>query len=223
MTRADLDEAAALLRDALDELLTLARAREGAQSADLRRACGALRADARAAIQACAVGDRLAACFAAGWEAGADLAGWDRFRCWVAARTPAGWPAVALRGALAMLSLQYESMAIASTAFQSRDDVDAMQARMNDAFDSAEATAADDQNFALWRLLVGLHTAVTQDLVERARPLPRMVRYGYAGPRPSLWIANRLYGDGARGGEIARENKAAHPLFMPRAGRALST
>jgi prophage DNA circulation protein len=70
--------------------------------------------------------------------------------------------------------------------------------------------------------MLALHAAVTRDLTQRGRPLPRMVSYNTAASLPALALANRIYGDASRTDELIAENRAVHPLFMPAAGRALT-
>ena len=61
-----------------------------------------------------------------------------------------------------------------------------------------------------------------RDLTERGRPLPRYVTFETGLPLPAVVLAHRLYQDAGRADELAAENDAAHPAFMPTAGRALS-
>ena len=65
-------------------------------------------------------------------------------------------------------------------------------------------------------------SAITRDLKDRARYMPRIIAYDVRTSMPSLALANRLYGDGSRADELRAENDVPHPLFMPPGGRALS-
>jgi prophage DNA circulation protein len=70
--------------------------------------------------------------------------------------------------------------------------------------------------------LITLHGAVANDLSTRALPLPAIVTYTFPQRMPALWIAQRLYQDATRTGDLIAENNPVHPLFMPETGRALS-
>jgi prophage DNA circulation protein len=108
------------------------------------------------------------------------------------------------------------------TSFTNRPAIDRYLDRMNAAFDNAETIAGNIKDQASYRSLVALHAAVTYDLTTRARPLPTIVLYDFALPRPALWICNRLYGGEARNDELVAENKPVHPAFMQMPVRALS-
>jgi prophage DNA circulation protein len=70
---------------------------------------------------------------------------------------------------------------------------------------------------------VTLRSTVVRDLTQRARPLPAMVTFNL-GPRlPALVIAQRLYADASREGELIQENAVVHPLFMLGSGQALAS
>jgi prophage DNA circulation protein len=74
----------------------------------------------------------------------------------------------------------------------------------------------------VYRALVSLHGAITFDLNTRALPLPRIVVFQAPSILPTLWVANRLYGDAGRESELRAENNLVHPAFMPPTIRALS-
>jgi prophage DNA circulation protein len=75
----------------------------------------------------------------------------------------------------------------------------------------------------VYQAVVGCHAALMQYLVAEARPLPRMVEYGFSKRMPTLVLAQRLYQDPSRADELRLENRIVHPLFAPAAGRCLST
>jgi prophage DNA circulation protein len=104
----------------------------------------------------------------------------------------------------------------------SRNAVDRYLDRMNAAFDQAETVAADSLDQASYRSIIALHAAVTFDLTTRARPLPQIVVYDFALSKPALWIAQRLYADATRCGELVDENAPVHPAFVQMPVRALS-
>lgn len=223
MTFSQRRRAVAALKAILDALLMAGGPGDDQAAADLRRLCGALSADAASEVQAGTFASPLRGCFDAAVAAGATLDGMDRVRAVGQAVTDVDlevqWVAqLAVRIALGMMV-----QILSATTFTSRQDVDAAQARMNAAFVPAEDFAAARFDNEVWRALTGAHAAVTRDLAARARQLPRVVPYDLGARMPLLALANRLYGDAGRAGELLRENRdTVHPLFMPASGRALS-
>jgi hypothetical protein len=222
MTRIELAEAVAVLTRILAALSAAGQPAAGSAGADARRAIGALQADASAEISdGSTIGADLANCFALAVEAGATLDGLARAREAIEAETPTGEPGKALAAIGVWLALASEATIISDTDFTSRDEVDAVVARMHAAFLAAEDAAADADQSDGYRALVTLHGATVRDLVARSRPLPQMVSYSFARRFPAAMLANRLYGDASRTDELVAENHPVHPAFMPAAIRAL--
>lgn len=191
-------------------------------AADLRLAVGDLDAYSLLRMIAGTFGDDLLNCFEQAFLAGADVSGFDRVRKAAQRETPSSIEAVSVVAGFVQLSLAYQAKSLSSLVFKSRQAVEVMLANMNIAFEPAEEYAADQPASDVYRALIGLHAAVTRDLITRSKPLPRMVNYRFERSFPSLKIAQVLYGDASRAEEIHGENKVPHPLFMPGAGRALS-
>jgi len=61
---------------------------------------------------------------------------------------------------------------------------------------------------------------VIQDVTARGGSLAHLYAYTPAQTEPALVIAQRLYGDPTRAGEIVARNAVIHPLFVP-GGQAL--
>lgn len=223
MLNADMRDAVTIVDGVLVDLLaTVPGGATGGNAAELRRAVGVLRSDIEFALKDGTLAARMVACFALARIAGASLGMADRMRRNIAALVPAGPVGAAVANGCMRFTLALMARIVAETAIGSRDDAEAMLARMNAAFWPAEDAAADSIDTATYRALVALHAAVTRDLVDRARPLPRMVTYAVAAATPSLALASSIYGDAARADELVAENKAIHPAFMPMNGRALS-
>ncbi|MFY9293357.1 MAG: hypothetical protein WAP03_22050 [Methylorubrum rhodinum] len=212
----------AALRATLAALLASGGDRIGQPGADLRRLCGALDAEASVRVQSSTFSGPLRACFQAATAAGASLDGMDRVRSAALAITnPEGAVQRVVQTAV-RYALVEMCLITAATTYASRQDVEAGLARLNAAFGPAEDYAAGQFNNRVYRALIGLHAAATRDLTQRARPLPRLTTYAFPNRMPALALANRLYGDGGRAGELIAENRGViHPLFMPAAGRAL--
>ena len=138
------------------------------------------------------------------------------------AEIPATLGAILVRDSGIGICLATEAQVLASTAFVSRDDSEKVRLAFNDIFNQVEEVAADNMDQMTYQATINLRAAITFFLVETARPLPRMLRYRFAQPVPSLLGAYRLYDDAARGDELRAENHIVHPAFMPATGRALS-
>lgn len=222
MKNSELKEAAAILRSLLPALTAAAADQSGEPGASLRQAVGSLAARAEAAIsQATAISD-LGDCMVYALNAGVDFAGFGRMRSVALDMRASGWPGVVVLTSFIQLTLIWQAYLVASTEFVSREQVDSYRVQLNAGFDAAELAASDLGDHIAYRALLAVHGAAIRDLSARARPLPQIVPYQLPVRQPSLWLANRLYGDAGRADELARENRAVHPLFMPASGRALS-
>lgn len=224
MERKELDEAESVVGSVLDDLLNTIIAPVGESGAKTRYLCGWTRANARTLI---AQGGNdfwivLAACFEIATQGGSTFEAMDKVRAKAEALSP-GLPAgIAVRNFSVRMSLAQEARILAATEFKSRQDIDRYFDRINDSFERAEVLAADNLDNVSYTLLVKIHATVSNDLANRARPLPRMVTLTMPQSKPSLYLVQRLYGDATRNGELIEENKPIHPLFMPRTIDALS-
>lgn len=113
--------------------------------------------------------------------------------------------------------------ALAALTLASHDEATRYRARMRRLYDLAIERASEAGRVEVMRELRALHATITRDLIERGRPLARLVSYEVGVPLPSVVIAHMLYQDAGRADEIRRENAAHdHPSFMPLAGKVLS-
>lgn len=224
MERKELDAAVSATNGVLDGLLNTITAPVGSSGAKTRYLCGWTRANARALIGQGGFNFWivLAACFEIATQGGASFETMDEVRANAEALTPTLPAAIAVRNFSVRMSLAQEARILAATEFKSRQDIDRYFDRINDSFERAEVLAADNFDNVSYKLLVNIHAAVSNDLANRARPLPRMITVSLPSRKPSLYIAQRLYGDAARSAELIDENKPIHPLFMRRDIKALS-
>lgn len=146
----------------------------------------------------------------------------EQFRKDMVAVSAQGLPAIAVRNFAVRMALAEQAKILAATTFTSRREIDGYFGVINDAFEAAELVAARGRDNVAYVALIKLHAAVSNDLANRARPLPKMVTYSFPKSRPSLAIAQSLYQDPSRSGELISENSPIHPLFFPLSGRALS-
>lgn len=222
LKRTEVEEAAGIVLLATDMLMLTSNKQEGRAGSDLRRTCGDMRANVKPYIVNNQIAEKLLNCFVQAQLSGATLDEFDKIRLVVLAETPKSLVAVLLQQATGMYCLQQMSIVLVNIVFVSRDDVEAMQIRMNEAFEQSEEYAADAMAQMTWRALVALHSSVIYYLFQTARPLPRMLAFEFAAPRPTLVLSYRLYYDATHADELRNENKVVHPAFAPRLGRALA-
>ena len=223
MTRSAMLEASGILTRLVAALRDASPGQQGRAGSDLRRAAGALIAGAEKAILSGTLGADLLAIFQLATAAGVEFFPMDRIRQKLLTENPAGLPAIAVTQAGVRFALSQMELRLAKMDYVSRDDVDRFLTITNTAFAQAEEAASDQADAVSYRSILALHAAVTRDLTERGRPLPRMVSYSFPRSMPALWLANRIYGDGGEAAQLVAENRPVHPAFMSPTGRALST
>lgn len=221
MNQTERRQAVGALYATLDALLASGGDRAGQTGAELRRLIGELRAQATDRVEAGDFGTPLRACFRAATTAGATFDGMCAVQSAAASVTTDRPAVVRVTQTSIRFALVEMSLILAATTFASRSDAEAALAQINLVYQPAEDFAAD-RNSDVWRALVALHAATVRDLTQRAKQLPRIVSYVVPRRLPALTLSSRLYGDGSRFEELAAENRAVHPLFMPSAGRALA-
>jgi prophage DNA circulation protein len=195
---------------------------QGRPGSDARTAIGDTRANAFALCIDDALGPPLANCFAQAQLAGSTMQQIDVVRQAVELETPQTLGGQLVQNAGIRFCLATECNIIAAMTFVSRQDVEAIKLQIQQPFQDAIETAADDMDQATFQALITLYGAVTNHMVQTALPLPRMVNFQFFQPLPSLVIAYKLYDDASRCDEIVAENKVVHPAFCPPTGQALS-
>lgn len=113
--------------------------------------------------------------------------------------------------------------AVARLVPRSHEEATRLRQRLGRMFDVAIDRASDQGVTDILRALRECHARLVRDLIERGRPLARIVAYENAVPLPAVVIAHRLYQDANRAEELMAENAGTdHPSFMPMHGRAYS-
>jgi prophage DNA circulation protein len=224
MNKNELDEAIAATQRVLSALLSTLHGSTGQAGAELRWACGQVTTNGPAMLYAVDPNfwTSVVVCFEDARLAGATFAAMDAVRVVAQGLAPRGTPAIAVKNFAMRLALAEQAQILAATTFTSREDIDRCFDLIDPAFETAEQIAADSLDNIAYTALISLHAAVSNDLANRERPLPRMVSYTFGNRAPSLWLAQRLYADASRNDELIAENKPVHPLFMPPSGVALS-
>jgi len=221
MERKHAIEAAPIMIRALRMLLSAAPTR-GRPGSDLRTACNDLIVRAEEMLQKDVAGPPLAACFNLARDCNTSYPQIAVVRNNTEAETPNLVGAKMVKDAIIQLCLACESRIVADLDFSSRDQVDSIKLEMAAGFDGAEEQAANEMDQETYRALVKMHGAIIDHLTDTARPLPRMLRFRFGKPAPTLTMAQRLYYDASRADELRAENSVVHPAFMRPTGRALS-
>jgi prophage DNA circulation protein len=225
MNTADLKEAIGATNAILNALLATLHGSTGLPGAQLRFVCGQLAtngADELDASDQTQFWANFSNCFEQARLAGATFAAIEAVRGLAEAQTPVSLAAITVKNFAVRLALAEQAQILAATTFVSRQDIDNYFDQINVSFDTAITVAADALDNVAYVALTALFAAVSNDLANRARPLPRMVTYTFPTRMPSLWMAQRLYYDPSRNDELIAENKPVHPLFMGSTGVALS-
>jgi len=221
MFKADAQEAAPIAQRAMTLLLGTVPTR-GLAGSQLRTAVGDFNVRAEYFIQTDSAGPELIACFDAAIANNVTQKQLAFIRSKIIGETPILLGAVLIKNVLIGLCLTYECQIIAGMAFASRQDVNLLRIQMNSAFDGIEEIAADDMDAVTYQSIVGLHAALNLHLIERARPLPRLLQYQFNSVLPTLIIGHKLYDDAGRADELRAENHTIHPAFCQLQGLALS-
>lgn len=111
----------------------------------------------------------------------------------------------------------------ANTSFASEEDAETARDQVTDLIDALSVSAADSGDDAGYAQYLALFQSVTTDLTTRGKQLPDVVTVDFGAPLPALYIAQRLYQDASRAGELIARNAAPHPLFFPLDVEALSS
>jgi prophage DNA circulation protein len=210
---------------------------DGDSYAEYRHSVATLLGDRRAAARLSDLGARVAA-IAAGYRQSTNdmrgaLVGLERVVVAARAIQPAEARSAVLarqRGTEMALLLLFEIVAasemanaVATLVPRSHDEAVALRQRMGRLLDLAIERAADQDAVPVMRALRDVQAKVTRDLIERGRPLARVVSYATGVPLPAVVLAHRFYQDAGRADELRAENAGTdHPGFMPMAGRAYS-
>jgi prophage DNA circulation protein len=218
----DMNDAVAGATTVINALMATLGGSTGVAGTSLTWSCGQILADLQDEFTTGAFWPDLANCFELARTAGATYAEIDLVRTTAAALTPISPIGIAVQNYSIRMSLVELAQILAATTFVSRDDIDAALDTINAAFCSAEDTAAGAFDTVSYQALISLHAAVAQDLSNREQTLPRIIYYNFQRPLSALYLAQRIYQDASRAGEMVLENQVPNPLFMPLSIRALS-
>lgn len=127
------------------------------------------------------------------------------------------------------IALLFETLAIAGQAAalaalvpRSSDEATRYRLGFGRSCRLAIERAGDGGQLEVARALRELSGSIARDMIERGRPLARIVGYETTRPLPAVTLAHLLYSDASRRDELVGENDTDHPAFMPMSGRAYS-
>jgi prophage DNA circulation protein len=110
----------------------------------------------------------------------------------------------------------------ASTVFVGSTDAEAARDQLTGFIEALIVSAADNGDDTAYNAWMALLSASTDDLTTRGKKLPDVVSVDFSAPLPAVVVAQKLYADAGRAGEIVSRNSAEHPLFLPIALEVLS-
>jgi prophage DNA circulation protein len=118
----------------------------------------------------------------------------------------------ALIGLVRGLALVEAALATASIPFAVYDDAVAVRHEVAADLDEAMGVAADP----VYQALAALRAAMVRDVTARGADLAHLTRLEPLATLPMLVLAQRLYGDPGRAGELLERNRfIRHPGFVP--------
>lgn len=226
----------------LGQVLPLLRRTPGAIAdtevyARYRRTLDVLIADTRAAARSATLGTDLVSIFDGYRDASDDMratiAGLERVLVVVRSFVPVVGASstslaqrrheLGLTGLIEVLALGSIASAVSLLDPRSHDEATRLRHRLSRHFTTGIERASERGDVDVLRALREAHAWLVRDLIERGRPLARMVSYETGVPLPAVVLAHELYQDAGRADELRAENpNHDHPAFMPVAGRALS-
>jgi hypothetical protein len=183
----------------------------------------AIRADASNLIRGDTLGTTLQEFMAAADTVGATYGGIEEARKYLMSfsGSPQVFTQIVMRAALVM-TLGLESKIISRMQFGTQAEAQTMVAAVQAMFDDARAIGIDTIDALVYEDIILLAGSITNHLATTALKLPRYLTYRTRLPMPSLYLANRIYGDASRFEEIEAENGVINPAFCPMTLRVLS-
>lgn len=215
------EELASVIGEINNQLKARAASEDPSRISELHRACGILQSSSLK-FRSGEIGEAMADCFDAAFLAAVPLPAFSWLRSTIEALKLSTFQGVITRHAATVFCLVEEARCVAAMELATRSDAQSILISIGAAFDRAEEAASDFGDTSSYSALVSLHAAFTRDLVLRSSSLPEMVRYSIPISKPSLSLANQLYGDAGRADEVEKLNSVRHPAFMPAEGIALT-
>ncbi|XTZ40075.1 DNA circularization protein [Salmonella enterica] len=87
--------------------------------------------------------------------------------------------------------------------------------RISDQLDVALVVTGDRGDDDIYRALLNLRSSFVDRMSDISPDLSELMEISTARPLPALTLANRLYQDASRAGELVQETDIPHPAFMP--------
>lgn len=130
--------------------------------------------------------------------------------------------AVALDNAIRAAAAAQYVTSVALRDYPSAREARQARADVAEYFETALAGLNGWRQHAVWRELTDMRGRAVEMLSRMTADLAPVIVVSAPRRLPSLWWANRLYGDANRGAEIVARNRVKHAHFMPTEFEALS-
>lgn len=127
-----------------------------------------------------------------------------------------------LHQTLRILALGRYAAAVAARSYTDRRAAIQARADASEFFDAELHRLHGADCHSVYVALDDLRGRVSEHLSRQIADLAPVLIVGAELSLPSLWWANRLYGNAARASELARRNRVKHPSFMPTEFEALA-
>jgi hypothetical protein len=98
---------------------------------------------------------------------------------------------------------------------ESYDEAKALEKRINEAFDSAEAAASTNNRDEVFAALINLRAQITGNIEARNSGIAPLTPYKTERPQNAITLAWRLYQDPERNIELVEATQAYTPCFLP--------
>jgi prophage DNA circulation protein len=105
----------------------------------------------------------------------------------------------------------------------SQQDAAAVVASATTLFGNEITVAGDAGDDDTYQALIALQQAMMADLNARGADLASIATFQFSAPLPALTLANRIYRDSTREGQLVQQVSPIHPAFMPTTFQALSS
>jgi len=192
---------------------------------ELRRLASTMRDYAEQIVRSTdyGLGTQLQAVYDAADNAGASFMGIDAARLYLMSQVASkSWLTQAIYRNALVMTLGLQAKIISRMTFSTQNETQTMLTYMRDAFEAAKALGIDEVDVLVYQTLNAMGGSLMNHLGNTELQLPRYVGYQMQAVMPTLYLAQRIYGDASRAEEIAAENGVIHPAFCPVNLRVLS-
>ena len=121
-------------------------------------------------------------------------------------------PTIVFQEAIKLISIINQGAILSFINFESANEAEEIRASV---FANIDAFMESTNNDDVYDALYDLRTAITEDIDDRIRNLPKLVNYTPITTLPAIVISHDLYGNIDKEQEIIERNRVVHPAFVP--------